>query len=86
MQGPPDLAVEVISPSSIEIDREDKFAQYRDAGVANYWIVDPAMQTVDAWKLVGNQYVACGHRRGSGELYLPPFPDLAIPIARLWRK
>ena len=29
MEGPPDLAIEVISPSSVEVDREDKFLQYR---------------------------------------------------------
>jgi len=27
MEGPPDLAIEVISPGSVEIDREDKFEQ-----------------------------------------------------------
>src|SRR5690348_103160 len=52
MEGPPDLAVEVLSPSSVEVDREDKFAQYRDAGVRFYWIVDPKVQTIDAWELV----------------------------------
>ena len=49
MEGPPDLAVEVISPSSMEIDRVDKFAEYRDAGVAHYWIIDPTQRTIDAW-------------------------------------
>src|SRR5690242_2160105 len=39
MEGPPDLAVEVISPRSVEVDREDKFEQYREAGVAFYWIL-----------------------------------------------
>ena len=34
MEGPPDLAIEVLSPSSVTIDRKDKFAQYRKAGVA----------------------------------------------------
>src|SRR3984957_238760 len=47
MHGPPDLAVEIISPSSIEVDRVDKFAQYRDAGVANYWIVDSEARTIE---------------------------------------
>jgi Uma2 family endonuclease len=86
MEGPPDLAVEVISPSSIEIDREDKFEQYRIAGVMHYWIVDPTEQTVEGWTLANGQYVKTGHATGSGVLRLPPFIGLDIPIDQLWRK
>jgi Uma2 family endonuclease len=85
MEGPPDLAVEVISPSSTEIDRDDKFAEYRDAGVANYWIIDPAQRTVEAWRLEAGEYVAAGRGQGVGTLRLPPFPDLDIPIEQLWQ-
>jgi Uma2 family endonuclease len=85
MEGPPDLAIEVISPSSIEVDREDKFAQYREAGVSHYWIVDPRTRTVDAWQLVRRKYVETGHAQGNARIKLPPFPSLQIPLARLWR-
>jgi Uma2 family endonuclease len=85
MEGPPDLAVEVISPSSSEIDRDDKFAEYRQAGVANYWIIDPAPKTVEAWRLEAGEYVAAGRGQGSATLHLPPFPELAIDIGQLWQ-
>jgi len=86
MEGPPDLAVEVISPSSNEVDRQDKFAQYRDAGVAYYWIIDPDQRTIEAWRLDGGQYVVCGSGHGDETIRLAPFPDLDIPLARLWRR
>src|SRR5882672_6194924 len=38
MEGPPDLCVEIISPSSSQIDRKAKFKQYQDGGVPFYWI------------------------------------------------
>lgn len=38
--GVPDLAVEIISPSSAIKDRETKRREYAQAGVAEYWIVD----------------------------------------------
>jgi Uma2 family endonuclease len=85
MEGPPDLAVEAISPSSVEIDREDKFEQYRKAGVMHYWIIDPAQRSVEGWTLQGGQYVATGRAVGTGIVRLPPFPDLDIPIGKLWR-
>ena len=38
--GAPDLAVEIVSPDSIERDYVHKREQYRQAGVPEYWIVD----------------------------------------------
>jgi len=86
MEGPPDLAIEVVSPSSIEIDRQDKFDQYRDAGILHYWIIDPDHQTIDAWRLENGRYLTSGHGQGSTVVKLPPFPDLEIPLPRLWRR
>jgi len=41
LTGPPDLAVEVISQDSVRRDRQEKFREYRDVGVREYWIIDP---------------------------------------------
>jgi Uma2 family endonuclease len=85
IHGPPDLAVEVISPSSGTIDRRDKFALYAAGKVKHYWIVDPRQRTIEAFTLRGKKYV--GRVRGSGSdvVRLPPFPKLDIPLAKLWR-
>jgi Uma2 family endonuclease len=40
VDGPADLAVEVISPESEERDRAIKFVEYETAGVAEYWVID----------------------------------------------
>jgi Uma2 family endonuclease len=40
VDGPPDIAVEIVSPESVERDYEDKRAQYEKAGVTEYWIID----------------------------------------------
>ena len=39
--GPPDLIVEIVSKDSVQRDRDDKFGEYREAGVREYWIIDP---------------------------------------------
>lgn len=39
--GAPDLVIEIISPSSRSRDMNQKLKLYRDAGVREYWIIDP---------------------------------------------
>ncbi len=41
LEGPADLAIELISDSSVARDRDDKFYEYQEAGVGEYWIIDP---------------------------------------------
>jgi Uma2 family endonuclease len=40
IDGPPDLAVEIVSPDSVERDYDKKRNQYERFGVGEYWIVD----------------------------------------------
>ena len=39
--GAPDWIIEIVSPSSRQMDYYTKLFKYRDAGVREYWIVDP---------------------------------------------
>jgi Uma2 family endonuclease len=41
LNGPADLAIEVISDDSVTRDKDDKFYEYQAAGVKEYWIIDP---------------------------------------------
>lgn len=59
----PDLIVEVLSPSTEKRDRGVKFEDYALHGVGEYWIVDPAAETVELYRLSGDAY--------------PPAPALA---------
>lgn len=40
--GAPDMVIEIVSPSSRKMDYTTKYALYAEAGVREYWIVDPA--------------------------------------------
>ncbi|MDE7179171.1 MAG: Uma2 family endonuclease [Lachnospiraceae bacterium] len=48
-QGAPDWAIEILSPSSVKMDCERKVKLYREAGVREYWIVDPKAETVTVY-------------------------------------
>lgn len=54
--GPADLAVEIISPESVQRDREDKFNEYQSAGVREYWLLDPVSQQAEFYVLQNGQY------------------------------
>jgi Uma2 family endonuclease len=41
LAGPADLIVEVVSGDSVYRDRDDKYREYREAGVREYWVLDP---------------------------------------------
>ena len=45
VEGPPDLVVEIVSPSSTRIDAIDKAALYASAGVPEYWLTNPETKT-----------------------------------------
>ena len=85
IEGPPDLAVEVISPGSERIDRKDKFKQYAAGKVKHYWIVDPQQRIIEAYRLTKGAYAGGVRGSGSDTVRLPPFPKLDIPLSKLWR-
>ena len=43
------LAVEVISPSSVRIDRVEKRDFYLEAGVSEYWVIDVDARIIERW-------------------------------------
>jgi Uma2 family endonuclease len=55
-----DLAIEVISPDDPNRDLETKWREYAQAGISEYWIVDPRNDTVTVLTLSGGRYVKHG--------------------------
>lgn len=51
IKGPPDWALEIVSPSSVERDYRKKRAQYERFGVPEYWIVDPLEELMTCFRL-----------------------------------
>lgn len=52
----PLLAIEVVSPGSIQKDTEELVSEYALAGVAEYWIINPLTATVTVYVLAGQHY------------------------------
>lgn len=56
LDGPADIAVEVISPESVARDRGEKFVEYAEGGVREYWLIDPRTQWAEFYHLDGDFY------------------------------
>jgi Uma2 family endonuclease len=55
-RGAPDLVVEILSPSTVRHDFLYKFNKYREAGVREYWIVNPDEKILQVYILDGDSY------------------------------
>jgi len=56
MQGGPDIAVEIVSRESRQRDYELKRRLYEEAGVSEYWIIDPIQQRTEFLVLEEGRY------------------------------
>ncbi|MBM3235777.1 Uma2 family endonuclease [Candidatus Poribacteria bacterium] len=57
LDGPADLAIEIISEESIDRDRGRKFVEYEASGVQEYWLIDPLRSQAEFYRLgADNRY------------------------------
>jgi Uma2 family endonuclease len=66
VNGAPDLLVEILSSGSREYDQVTKFDLYAQAGVAEYWIIDPQAGVIEVFVLAEGVYARLG-RFSQGE-------------------
>lgn len=92
LDGPPDLAVEVISPDSTARDYRDKYLAYQAAGVAEYWVVDPITRRLEVYSLGrGKRYQKLAEVDGKVEsrvlrgFFIRPEWVLSLRLANPWK-
>jgi Uma2 family endonuclease len=56
LYGPPDLAIEILSPSTGKYDLEDKMDVYAANGVKEYWIIEPHEKLATGYWLAEDEY------------------------------
>ena len=81
---PPDLVVEVVSPSTARNDRVRKMRIYAAFEVSNYWIIEPERGTVEAFSLRDNSYFLQDGFADEDTLRAPFFPGLELPLQTIF--
>ena len=86
IQGAPDLVIEILSPSTRKRDEGVKRQLYERTGVREYWLADPARETVNVYRRTGEVFrlVAELSRDIAEILTTPLLPGLEIPLARIF--
>jgi len=84
--GAPDLAIEVLSPSTRRKDLVVKRLLYERIGVVEYWIVDPKRDAVQVYRATpgGLRRVADLSAEAGDSLESAFFPGLSVPLTKLF--
>lgn len=80
---PPDLAVEVLSPSTRAFDIVRERADYARVGVRELWLIDPDGPAALVLRREGAEFVVADDLHAGGELTSPLLPGLAIRVGAL---
>lgn len=86
LDGAADLVVEVISPESRSRDRGEKYYEYEQAGVKEYWIVDPDRKQVEFHVLSPQGIYHPAFVGSEGEYHSTAVEGFWIRVEWLWQR
>ena len=82
VEGPPDLVVEILSPSTRSTDQVRKAAMYARGGVPEYWIADPDAPSLTVYALRDGQYQPVPAEPGTARSLV--LPGLVVDLGALF--
>jgi Uma2 family endonuclease len=85
LDGPADLAVEIISPDSVARDRGEKHEEYEKGGVREFWLIDPKRKTADFFVLNKGGTYQPAPLDADGVFHSTVLKGVWIKVAWLWQ-
>ncbi|MCL2411274.1 MAG: Uma2 family endonuclease [Treponema sp.] len=82
-RGAPDLVVEILSPSNTAIEMQRKLKLYQDAGVREYWIVDPESKAVNVYRFQQGAIMFFTYGKDTA-VPVGIFPDLNVVLEQMF--
>lgn len=80
----PDWVCEILSPSTVKLDRGRKLAVYARERVPHVWFVDPAERHLEVLQLDGATYRTLLSVTGAVTVRAAPFSAIELALAALW--
>jgi Uma2 family endonuclease len=84
IEGPPAVAIEILSRSTAATDRTRKARRYAAAGVRHYWLVDPERRRFECLRLETSGYVSVVRADDAATLSHPDWPGFTVSLEALW--
>jgi Uma2 family endonuclease len=84
--GPADLVIEVISPESRARDRGEKFYEYEQGGVKEYWLIDPQREQAEFYQRSKKGIYQVVQPEAEGRYHSAVLRGLWISTDWLWQK
>ena len=78
--GAPDLIVEILSPTNRKHDLDTKFKLYEEAGVLEYWIIEPLERMVLVYTLQNGIYIGLKPQIEGNIIESKLFPELKVSV------
>lgn len=86
LDGPANLAVEVVSPESDSRDRGDKFVEYEAAGIDEYWLIDPLRRAAIFYQLGADGRYQAGPITADGIYRSAVLEGFWLRVDWLWQR
>lgn len=84
MDGAADICIEVVSEATAVIDYGEKFAEYEQAGVPEYWVIDPIRRVARFHRLNEAGLYQDAAVDAGGHYETPLLPRLRLHVPTLW--
>ncbi len=86
VNGPADLAVEIVSPESVDRDHKDKFLEYAAGGVSEYWLLDAINDTAAFYQLDAEGHYQAMPLDEQGRYFSSSIAGFWLKPEWLWRQ
>ncbi len=85
-KGSPDLVVEILSPGNSKKEMGIKFDLYEENKIPEYWIVEPANQTILVYYLKGEKYINERPLSVDAKIQSKLFPELDFKLKDIFER
>jgi Uma2 family endonuclease len=85
LDGPADLVVEIMSPESAARDRGEKFYEYAEAGIPEYWLIDPLREQAEFYQMDASGSYRPALPDAEGIYHSKVLPGFWLCVDWLWR-
>jgi Uma2 family endonuclease len=80
----PDWICEILSPRTVRLDRFEKRSVYAREGVAQLWLIDHVVRTLEVFRLEAGRWSEAGVYMDEARVRAEPFEAVELEFGVLW--